>query len=335
MMKNKIAFFTGAIAMAIAMGFSFGGVMAVAFAEVIPGVDEPYDPTAYYSPTAISWADSAPSEFALDDLAANGGSVYDYTRHIKSLIFGERFKDILSVESDKTKQEELNTKNWSESSVSSTLASIINLLKSFGGEHMDKYGNVTGGGYDFSPGSVADTTTNIISRLGENHSDNVTYYDFSTQAGGLFWAGGSYDGDEFLPETSWAKQAKWIRNATAEITQSASNIESDQKQILAANAYVTQMSGESEGAVQELIANTAARSVKTQAIVDRNELIAKVLQMMSIDWMEQMDSEEHAKDIEDSYHYYVADPYDDAGYKYAKDAYGIEKMKGNGMPDFK
>lgn len=50
-----------------------------AFAWSIPGVTRPYDPPAYYSPTAISWRDSKPSIFTMLDLARQGGMVHDYT----------------------------------------------------------------------------------------------------------------------------------------------------------------------------------------------------------------------------------------------------------------
>lgn len=65
--------------------------LSVAYAWSIPGVTRPFDPPNYYSPTSISWADSAPSPFALKDLAAQGGMVYDYTRHIKSILYGTKF----------------------------------------------------------------------------------------------------------------------------------------------------------------------------------------------------------------------------------------------------
>ena len=45
----------------------------------IPGITEPYDPPAYYSPTAISLRDSKPSVFTLLDFARQGGTVHDYT----------------------------------------------------------------------------------------------------------------------------------------------------------------------------------------------------------------------------------------------------------------
>ena len=66
----------------------------ITYAWTIPGVDEPYDPPDYYSPTSISYPDSAPSPFAMRELSR--GNVYDYTRHIKSMLFG---KDFVSLDS--------------------------------------------------------------------------------------------------------------------------------------------------------------------------------------------------------------------------------------------
>jgi hypothetical protein len=62
-----------------ALAGSLGLSQAIAFAWSIPGVTRPYDPPAYYSPTAISWRDSKPSVFTLLDLARQGGTVHDYT----------------------------------------------------------------------------------------------------------------------------------------------------------------------------------------------------------------------------------------------------------------
>jgi len=68
----------------------------VVYARIIPGVDEPFDPGNYYSPTSISYPDSAPSVFTMRDLAGQGGSVFDYVRNTK---------EILAVE---------NKTNWSK-----------------------------------------------------------------------------------------------------------------------------------------------------------------------------------------------------------------------------
>ena len=329
-MKKRLTIFTG-IAM---LGFSFGA-MSVSFAEIIPGVDEPYDPTAYYSPTAISWADSAPSPYAVRDLVSNGGRVYDYTRHIKSILFGDTFEKILGVENDKTKLSEKNTENWSNHSIGSTISRTISILKSMGGEHRDKTGTVIGSSDDWSSSSVNENNKKVLERLGKNHMDNLTSYDLSNQVGGLFW--GVDMGDEGLgrTKTSEAAQVAWIRKTYNEIGESSKNIASDQQQIIAANEYALSLSSEAEGKVQALIADTMARTVHTQALVDRNELYSKLLQMKSIEWIEKLDNEQHANDIKESFSYHMANPSDENAYKYAKEHYGIEKIQGHGMPDFK
>ena len=73
------------------------GAYKVGFAHVVPGVDEPYDPANYYSMTSISYADSAPSPFALKDLARQGGNVYDYARHMKAIMATQNMESWLSA----------------------------------------------------------------------------------------------------------------------------------------------------------------------------------------------------------------------------------------------
>ena len=76
-----------------------GGISAynIGFAHTVPGVDEPYDPANYYSMTSISYADSAPSPFALKDLARQNGNVYDYARHMKAILATQNMEDWLAV----------------------------------------------------------------------------------------------------------------------------------------------------------------------------------------------------------------------------------------------
>lgn len=88
----------------------FGGLLAgigLTYAKVIPGVDEPFNPSAYYSSTEISYADS-PSTFFYRDLAAGGNIVYDPERHKKSILSCLKYQDILKTVQDffqKTKED--------------------------------------------------------------------------------------------------------------------------------------------------------------------------------------------------------------------------------------
>lgn len=74
-----------------------GGIGVTSAWHHIPGVTEPYDPPNYYNPLTVSVPDSAPSPFALRDLEEQGGTVYDVTRDIKSVLYGEKFLTILTT----------------------------------------------------------------------------------------------------------------------------------------------------------------------------------------------------------------------------------------------
>lgn len=93
MMKKKGPSFVTrvlVVLMVIVIGFASGSSLTLLYARhhhhKIAGVDYPYDASAYYDPVRVSQADSAPSSYALKDLAANGGSVFDLTRYVKSQV---------------------------------------------------------------------------------------------------------------------------------------------------------------------------------------------------------------------------------------------------------
>lgn len=64
---------------AVAASLAVIGGSAV-YARTIPGWDEPWDPSNYYSPTSISWADTNNPSFFYRDLGWQGGSVLDPRR---------------------------------------------------------------------------------------------------------------------------------------------------------------------------------------------------------------------------------------------------------------
>lgn len=109
-------------ACALTGGFCIGYGAVYVYAKIIPGVDVPYDPGAYYSATAISYADSAPSTFALRELSK--GSVYDKTRHDKSILFGSDFKSWLEAMIERTGIMERNTKPQDKAVQAMTTAEI-------------------------------------------------------------------------------------------------------------------------------------------------------------------------------------------------------------------
>lgn len=70
----------------------------------IPGVTKPYDPANYWTHDTISWPDSAPSIYALRDIAKNCGQVIDYQNLKPNTI-----KDMKAVADFAKRLEELMT----------------------------------------------------------------------------------------------------------------------------------------------------------------------------------------------------------------------------------
>ena len=317
------------------MGFSFG-VMTVTFAShLIPGVDIPYDPTAYYSPTAISWADSAPSRYALDDLAGAGGQVYDYVRHMKSILANEKLMEILGIEKDKSDIEKKNTDNWINHGMSTRIQQTLDVINKLGNTQKDKNGNASP--YrQVSSASVADSTRKLVEILMESHMDNVTNHDISAQMeNGLFWSTYSLNNEGVgITPTNPYQQSAWIQKACTEIMESARNLRDDQLQLISANKYALQLSEEAEGNTQAIASTTLAQTIQTQAILNRNEILNKLIELKSIREMKRVDDEVHGSSFVHDTSYYVMNPTDETSYNYAREHYGIEKMQWNGMPDF-
>ena len=94
MRRGKVIYCLGVLSACFIGGI---GAYNIGFAHTVPGVDEPYDPANYYSMTSISYADSAPSPFALKDLARQNGNVYDYARHMKAILATQNMEDWLAT----------------------------------------------------------------------------------------------------------------------------------------------------------------------------------------------------------------------------------------------
>lgn len=99
----------------------------VGYAHIIPGVDRPFDPFSYYSPTAISYPDSAPSAFALKDLSR--GNVYDYARHLKNILIGDKFVAIENNVMSQLMNRIINMTGMDEKTAQVTTKAINDILQ--------------------------------------------------------------------------------------------------------------------------------------------------------------------------------------------------------------
>ena len=279
------------------MGAGFlSGYSLVANAYAIPGVTEPYNPPAYYSLTEISWEDS-PSIFALRDLAENLGNVYDYTRHIKSILFGEKFEKTAETAENKSQNEELNTTPFTEKIFEETEDALENIK--FGTEKIIKTTDIS--------------ETNSYLRQG--NADDWESYNPNL-----------YNRDE---------KYKWLSDTYRNFADgSKSEIEETEKTIEAAKK-IFQHTNTAEGELQMYQAQNELKTLLAYELARQNAIDSNLAQLQAVYQAAEYDSNVESAYIDSITQFEVVDPYDEANYKMLGEEYGYEKPNLSGMPDFK
>lgn len=285
------------LAMLSVLGLGFiGGYSLVAYAHTVPGWDEPYDIDAYYSPTEISWADS-PSPFALKDLARNGGNVYDYTRHIKSIIFGDKFEKTAETDASQTKNEEINSTPFSEEIFEETSAAL----------------EVIGLGTERVSKTVSGAEVEKYLRQG-NDDDWESYNQDSYNHGDKY---------KFLDTT----YKNFADGAKSEIDES--------EKVMNATKKIFNHTNLAEGNLQMYQAQNELKTLLAYELARQNALDANFEQMQALYQVSEYDEKVESAYIDSITKFDVADPYDEVNYKMLNEEYGYEKPKSVGMPDFK
>lgn len=274
----------------------FGGYNLVAHAYVIPGWDVPYDPAAYYSPTLISWADS-PSAFALRDLARNLGSVYDYTRHVKSILFGDKFEKTAATNASETANDEINSTPFSESIFLET-ADALEIISAWT-EKITK--------------TVALDETNPYLQHGNAddwESYNVTYSDRQAK---YRWLDGTYR--DFA-----AKSREALSETDAAII---------------AERKIIEHTNLAEGDLQLSQAQNELKTLLAYELARQNVLDANFAQLQAVYHANEYDENVAAAYVDSVTKMDVADPFDEVNYKMLAEEYDYEKPAPAGLPDFK
>ena len=284
----------GKAAVIAALVLVLGGFGMVS-ARVIPGIDEPYNPAAYYSLTAISWEDS-PSPFALRDLAESGGNVYDYTRHIKSILFGDNFKDILAVATSMTQNEVINTTPFS-SEVSAETDSALSLLRQ-GTESIGK--------------TVDISESNPYLRQGDNDE----------------W--------EAYNENAYDQRQKqiWLDQSYRQMVEGSQQELAGMENALTAASAVLAHSNQAQGELQLLQAQNELKALLVYEFARQNALDANIAQINATRQANEYDETAESAFLEAITRMDVADPYDSKEYALVKESDGYEKPEAPGMPDF-
>ena len=283
---------------AITLGFCFGYFGAIAHARIVPGVDEPFDPTAYYSLTEISYADSAPSVFALRELER--GEVFDYTRYIKSQLFGEKFEGILGKIKEMAGIQEKDNKALPEMTVEETIR-IIEQIEA------KKKANKT------APDTVNGGNGKIMTLTQFN--DDTTIVDAQTQ----------FDSSE---------AARYYTSTLSELAETSKSTYAANEDALALVAKALEASQNAEGETQAWQANTIMENAKTLAGTQLSDLYAKLIQLKTVEGM-RTESKDAMKDVVQTHSSYGIVAPDDSRLEWYKGKYGLEPSESISMPDFK
>ena len=289
---NKMKKMLTALSATVTLGF-FSGY--VAFAHTVPGWDEPYDIEAYYSLTNISWADS-PSPYALKDLASNGGNVYDYTRHIKSILFADKFKNILEVATDKTLNDEINTTPFDEKIFAETSDALKILVN--GTEKVSK------------------------------QIDSQEIEKNLLQGDGDEW-------ENFNPKFNHEEKFLWLNEQYKNFANGANQEVNDLENVFKSADKILNHTNLAEGNLQVQQARNELLTLLAYELARKNALDANFEQMQALYQMSEYDKNVESAYIDSITKFNVADPYDAENYKLLREEYDYKKPEPIGMPDFK
>lgn len=361
-------------ALALLVGLALGPA-SVSHAEVIPGVDEPFDPPNYYSPTSISYPDSAPSLFTLRELlggsfheavnriiennlshnifhfnirqelsdmvnsssaSVGGGDVYDYFRDLKNQLINSQFGQLLAQVVDIVNLADRNMQSWRGFGLPSGADGSLVPYLNMQAQHMDRYGNRKDNG-SIIGGDVTETNNAIISVLGQNTTDNRTSLD-AEKAKEIFMLEPKSEGEFLLTSSSdydIDARDRWYLEQLRQIMLSSSNISGDQQSILAAGDYASELSAATDGNLQAKQARDLAQTLNTQVKLDGEELRNKLIQLKIMERMYEADKRNREESAIRGNSMSIADPYNTDYLNYIKNEYGYERGTSNPMPDFK
>ena len=268
---------------------------AVAFARIVPGVDEPFNPAAYYSLTEISWADS-PSTFALEDLAGAGGNVYDYTRHIKSILFGDNFENILSVNISETANDIINTTPFDRAVFAETSGELA---------------------------KMRDGTEKIVTKV-EIDEDNANLRQGTVKE----W-------DDYS-NAAYDQAAKhiWLDQTYMGVADKAKISIEEMETSLNAAATILTHTDEAQGDLQLYQAQNELKTLLAYELARKNALDANFAQMQAAYHANNYDEVVEAAYFGEISSFNVVDPYDSEMERLIREEYNYERPKLCGMPDF-
>ena len=291
-MKKKIFILTCVMIMGFCIGF--GVVTYARHHHLVAGVDYPYDASTYYNPTAIGVADSAPSSFALKDLAANGGTVYDVTRHIKSALFGGYFEKLFGANNDEINNELQN------------LEQLPDDTKNQANTYLNDIGNQTAA---MDPGIDLNNTSAFVTQndLGDSGSD--------------------------LSNFPLENKMRYLTDAYAKLAQASNNGSMSSDEILANTNYLIQVSNSVRGDMQAAQASNYMDANLVASYGRMNQMLANLIQLRTAYQMNESDTNLRTRATDSNFNTSFADPYNEQEYENQEKSTGRTRLKVE-VPDF-
>ena len=282
-----------AMILTISLGFCSG---YIAYAETIPGWDEPYDITNYYSLTTISIPDSTPSPFAMMDLESQCGNVYDYTRHIKSILFAERFNNILEVTTEKTKNAEINGKSFDE--------------------------------------EIFKETANALEILRQSNEKISKQMDLEKMES-ILNQGDADEFENFNPNFNHEEKFLWLNQQYQNFAEGANQEISNFENVMSVADKILNHSNLAQGDLQIQQARNELLTLLAHELAEKNSLDANFEQMQALYQSAEYDKNVESAYIDSITKFNVADPYDKKNYRLLQQECDYKKPAPVGMPDFK
>ena len=274
--------FLKALVAALGLGFCGG---YVAYAETIPGWDEPFNIELYYSPTEISWEDS-PSPFALRDLVAQGGNVVDYTRLIKSVLFADNFNQMVANTTNKSQIAEMNSTPFDD--------------------------------------KIFAETADALKVVDESRKNTIKNLDIQQVESVLKQSGGD-EFENFNPDLSNAEKFLLLDSSYKNYVEGASMAAQDTEKVMEVADTILNHSNIAQGDLQIQQARNELLTLLAHELARKNALEANMAQMQALNQAAEYDENVRSAYVDSITKFDVVDPYDTENYKMLEDETGYKK----------
>ena len=224
--------------------------------------------------------------------------MFDYTRYIKSVLFGDKFEKLAETDADKTKNDEINSTPFSEEIFAETTAALKII-----GVGTEKVARTA---------AMIDETNPYLRQGNDDHWDSYDPNAYSRQ-GKYKWLDDTYK--------------NFADGAKAEIVETEKTIEVAKKIFEHTNA--------AEGHLQMYQAQNELKTLLAYELARQNALDSNLSQLQAVNQANEYDETVESAYIDSITKFDVIDPYDGVNFQLLNEEFAYEKPKTSRMPNFK